>query len=591
MAVTDVNDASVKMKELYNAVDTDDIQFSQADSITKYYPCTQDDVSNGGDGESMRTENLFPCSESLGINDIQFSQASSINRDFSQSEEDVEMKLETYDSQVNENTKKKIDQNSEIVSVDLTQTTSTVDDNNVVNKEQDSEILYSQVDEVLITMNARGELKEVIGNESMLSQELEPYMQLSQDTFSDAAQLESSQGAVIQKRQDPMDTNHTVTGNNYAENIYSIGGKEYQHSPYFRIRNDQIDHNLGSLLTAVHIVGSPGHKNNRRDYEEAIRHNFTLSPAKSSGKVKKLKKEKSPKKVDQVTKTTTTLKKSPLREKAQLRKNERKQSAKYEEVTLVSGSNHHKNCVQISPGTSSSTSITLIPKHETKQGVALFNDDKNKSSVQKDSKSDNIHSSNNVFNDDSDDEQIAYEAAALAGRVLKDPNLASRFLLSLILSREKPGKQLQETVISNNVAFNATKDNPYYMTVGFQWCDFPPLEEILKKNRKKYYELSMDPTLRQTVEQLTFNNRLVSLVRQVAVQNHWIFYQHGPKSNTELKHYNWTDKVLRDRIRFYYKTTLQNARGRLQTMLKNPSKRSNAKKWKELHQSLQEKKF
>jgi hypothetical protein len=136
------------------------------------------------------------------------------------------------------------------------------------------------------------------------------------------------------------------------------------------------------------------------------------------------------------------------------------------------------------------------------------------------------------------------------------------------------------------------------MPVGFLWCEFPPLENLLRTNQKRYYELSSN--LRGTVEQISFNNHLVTLVRQESLKYHWIFYQQesgdATAANQDIisdsyngeRHYNWTDKALRNRIRFSYKTTMQNTRLRLNTMLKNPSKRSNARNLNALYRLLKQ---
>lgn len=147
----------------------------------------------------------------------------------------------------------------------------------------------------------------------------------------------------------------------------------------------------------------------------------------------------------------------------------------------------------------------------------------------------------------------AEKAAALSRTILNDPSMSKQLLLHMAIVRENPR--------------NPGTDPPMGTVIphGFFWGSYPSLEQILRAHMKEYYDLSTNK--RQSRAQQEFNNKLVKLVREEANERGWKF---------DEKDFD-NDRKIRDRIRCFFKTHIQNSKKRLRTMLKNPTKRANAK--------------
>jgi hypothetical protein len=147
---------------------------------------------------------------------------------------------------------------------------------------------------------------------------------------------------------------------------------------------------------------------------------------------------------------------------------------------------------------------------------------------------------------------MAQQAAGLAAQVIDSPQVAKQLLLTMALVRINPRS-----------APTSWPHRGSSIPEGFFWGTYPPLETVLRQHMREYYDLSTK--MCQSKDQQHFNNVLVVKIRGEAAKYGWIF---GPR---------FTDKILRDRIRCFFKTHIQNSKKRLRTMVKNPTKKANAK--------------
>lgn len=129
-------------------------------------------------------------------------------------------------------------------------------------------------------------------------------------------------------------------------------------------------------------------------------------------------------------------------------------------------------------------------------------------------------------------QEMAQQAAQLAAQTIASPEVAKNLLLSMALVRINPRAAPSEWPRAGAV-----------ITDGFFWGTYPPLETILRSHMREYYELST--TKCQSKLQQQFNNALTIDIRAESDSYGWDF---AP---------NFDDKVLRDRIRCFFKTHIQ----------------------------------
>ena len=123
----------------------------------------------------------------------------------------------------------------------------------------------------------------------------------------------------------------------------------------------------------------------------------------------------------------------------------------------------------------------------------------------------------------------ARQASELASQALERPRVGKQLLLSMALVRTNP-----RTPPSCYPAHGTI------LTDRFHWAAFPPLDMILRKNMRRYYELSTNKC--QSKDQQEFNNELVLNVKSEANKFGWEFDENA-----------FDDKKIRDRIRCFYK--------------------------------------
>lgn len=138
----------------------------------------------------------------------------------------------------------------------------------------------------------------------------------------------------------------------------------------------------------------------------------------------------------------------------------------------------------------------------------------------------------------------------------RDRDLQRRVILHMALQRNVGDENGDEEAMPS-----VPEPQKTLIEDGFYWKEFPACENVLYNHMAEYYGISN--IQRQSRMQQSFNKMLVDEVRDAAEEAGIAF---DP---------SFTEKKLRDRIRCFYKTHLQNAKKRLVTLQKRPESWNN----------------
>lgn len=169
-------------------------------------------------------------------------------------------------------------------------------------------------------------------------------------------------------------------------------------------------------------------------------------------------------------------------------------------------------------------------------------------------------------NEDSPEDELFRESNPFY-ELANDEELERLVVLQMAMQRHQSGGGLGHEDDGDNSPKDGSQDDSPRRSVspiiseGFFWRDYPACEQVLYKHMERYYEVSAIE--RNYKVQQSFNNILVHEVRSAAESSGFSFEE------------TFDDKKLRDRIRCFYKTHLQNAKKRLATLQKHPESLEN----------------
>mmetsp|Transcript_6376 Transcript_6376/g.9020 ORF Transcript_6376/g.9020 Transcript_6376/m.9020 type:complete len:555 (+) Transcript_6376:109-1773(+) len=158
---------------------------------------------------------------------------------------------------------------------------------------------------------------------------------------------------------------------------------------------------------------------------------------------------------------------------------------------------------------------------------------------------------------------------------LEDPTVYKNLILTMALQRPKAKETKGGDANATHQQQQILAPPSKVIGEGFYWKEYPPLENLLYSHMGEYYEWSTRS--RQSKHQQAFNNALVEKVRSIAAAEGFSF---------DPSHF--TDKRLRDRIRCFFKTHLQNAKKRLNTLKKNVNSKDNRASLQDLLQQARQ---